>query len=63
MADSVYLADHGNAEAARIVRVMYGNGMALFGTDWYASPQQLKNWAASLVDEARRPSTMARAGD
>ncbi len=59
----IYLADHGNAEAARIARVMYGNGMALFGTDWYASPQQLNQWAALVVNDARGSSALTSASD
>ncbi len=57
------LADQGNTEAARIAWAMYCNGKALFGTEWYASPQQLRTWARLVTEDARGVATAALAGD
>jgi hypothetical protein len=57
------LADLGNVEAAMIAWTMYCNGKGLFGTEWYASPQQLRAWASLVTEDAHGGTVAAPADD
>jgi hypothetical protein len=47
------LADAGHVPSAQLALVMYGSGPALFGTDWYATLGQQRNWNALVINSAR----------
>jgi hypothetical protein len=47
------LADAGHAPAAQMALVMATQGPALFGRDWFASPDQRRRWNALVIDHAR----------
>lgn len=49
----VRLADAGHAPAAQVALVMATQGPALFGRDWFASPEQRRRWNALVIDHAR----------
>lgn len=48
------LADAGHAPSAQIALVMYRHGLALFGSDWAATPWQQQRWTALVVNAARQ---------
>lgn len=56
------LADAGHAPAAEISLVMWRHGRDLFGSDWSATPVQLRRWTAMVVDRARTGAGWAEAG-
>ena len=39
-----YLADTGNAEAARIAYLMWRHGISLYKNEFNATPEQVENW-------------------
>jgi hypothetical protein len=47
------LADAGHAPSARLAMVMATHGKAIYGSDWYASPNQLASWNALVVNQMR----------
>ncbi|MBL8345307.1 MAG: hypothetical protein JNN03_07685 [Rubrivivax sp.] len=47
------LADAGHAPSAEISLVMWRHGRDLFGSEWSATPVQLRRWTAVTVDRAR----------
>ena len=49
----VRLADAGHAPSAQMALLMYTNGLALFGSDWDATPDQQTHWNALVVNSAR----------
>jgi hypothetical protein len=52
------LADAGDAPAAWMALMMVSNGPALFGTEWSATPGQLRRW--SVLAERQAASAHAR---
>lgn len=48
-------ADGGHAPSARAALMMLENGPALFGSDWYASPDQQRRWNALAANPGREP--------
>jgi hypothetical protein len=47
------LADAGHVPSAEISLVMWRHGRDLFGSEWSATPLQLRRWTAMTVDRAR----------
>jgi hypothetical protein len=47
------LADAGHAPSAEISLVMWRHGHDLFGSEWSATPVQVRRWTAMVVDRAR----------
>ena len=47
------LADAGHVASAQLALVMFRNGALLFGSDWYASPDQQRRWNALVINSAR----------
>lgn len=47
------LADTGHAPSAEISLVMWRHGRELFGSEWSATPVQVRRWTALVVDRAR----------
>jgi hypothetical protein len=47
------LADAGHVPSACIALLMVRDGRALFVTDWYATPDQLRRWSALAIQAAR----------
>jgi hypothetical protein len=50
----VRLADAGHAPSAQLALVMYRNGATLFGSNWFASTDQLRRWSQLAASEAGR---------
>lgn len=48
------LADAGHVPSAQIALVMHSQGLALFGSDWSATPWQQERWTALVVNAARQ---------
>jgi len=55
------LADAGHAPSAEISLVMWRHGRDLFGSDWSATPLQLRRWTALAVDRSRAGAGWAEA--
>lgn len=55
-------ADAGHVPSARLALLMFENGRALFGSDWYASPDQQRRWNALVVNAGRERLVVADAG-
>ena len=47
------LADAGHSPSAQLALLMYTNGPELFGTDWSATPDQLRRWNGLAFNSAR----------
>ncbi len=56
-----HLADLGHAPSAYLALSMVRDGAMLYGSHWYASPSQLKAWAALVAEDTRQ--TVAQAGE
>ena len=48
------LADGGHVPSAQLALVMHDQGRALFGSDWFASPDQRRRWNTLVVNAARQ---------
>jgi hypothetical protein len=48
------LADGGYLPAAQLAIVMHDQGRTLFGSDWFASPDQRRRWNTLLINAARQ---------
>lgn len=60
------LADAGHAPSAEITLVMWRHGRALFGSEWSATPVQVRRWTTLVVERARLGPAWAeldRSGD
>lgn len=55
------LADAGHAPSAEISLLMWRHGPDLFGSEWSATPAQLRRWTALVVDRARSGAGWAEA--
>lgn len=55
-----YLANSGNAEAARIALFMYGHGRMLYGTQWDASDDDIALWSRLAGMRAPQPDQPER---
>jgi hypothetical protein len=53
------LADAGHVPSACIALLMVRDGRALFVTDWYATPDQLRRWSALTIRAAQVPPVLA----
>lgn len=48
------LADGGYLPAAQLALVMHDQGSSLFGSDWFASPDQRRRWNTLVINAARQ---------
>jgi hypothetical protein len=48
------LADGGHLPAAQLALVMHDQGRSLFGSDWFASPDQRRRWNTLVINAARQ---------
>ncbi len=54
----VRLADAGHVPSACIALLMVRDGRALFRSDWFATPDQLRRWSAMTIEASRQPLQM-----
>ena len=48
------LADGGHLPAAQLALVIHDQGRSLFGSDWFASPDQRRRWNTLVINAARQ---------
>ncbi len=48
------LADGGHLPSAQLALVMHDQGVALFGSEWSASPDQRRRWNTLVINAARQ---------
>lgn len=58
----VRAADAGHVASARLALLMFEDGRALFGSEWYASPDQQRRWNALVVNAGRQRLVAADLG-